>query len=262
MDQRLLKVSINKRIGDFSKFETTLLATYQSLKPSRLATSQSLKQVDQRLLKVSINKRIGDFSKFETTLLATSQSLKPSRLATSQSLKQVDQRLLKVSINKRIGDFSTSMAKTCEGKETRKRERMRSFHRSSMTELSPPPPPAQTHPERRRCPFPTSQYCVSAVESLYRNSHSRKKAAKERNHRKFGYIQHPNARKRRKYRGFRKSQTPGIANTRNNGDTGAKGTSGVGNAEKNYANGMSVLRVYVMLAPITSDGNGLPKASA
>ena len=63
--------------------------------------------------------------------------------------------------------------------------------------------------------------------------------------------------------GSRKHQElPGIANTRNNGDTGAKGTSGVGNAEKNYANGMSVLRVCVLLAPITSDGNGLPKASA
>ena len=44
------------------------------------------------------------------------------------------------------------------------------------------------------------------------------------------------------------SQKRGIADTRNTDGTDAKGT---GNAVKTDANGMSVLRVYVMSAPIT-----------
>ena len=125
---------------------------------------------------------------------------------------------------------------------------------------------------------------------LYPNSHSRKKAAKERNHRKFWiysapeckempqiprfpevtntrnckhtkqkqrkhrkfrYVHFPNARKHRKHRGFGTSQKPRTAGARNNDCTDAKGTWSVGNAVRTAGNGMSVLRVYVMSAPRT-----------
>ena len=45
---------------------------------------------------------------------------------------------------------------------------------------------------------------------------------------------------------------PDVAKTRNTDGTDAKGTSSVGNAVKPDADGMSVLRVYVMSAPTTT----------
>ena len=151
----------------------------------------------------------------------------------------------------------------------------------SMAELAPPTPPPPDRPNpcaRIPCAYVFMSICrylsvnvdgkemrkqtTYTMESLYPTSHRRKKAAKERNHRKFGYVQQPNASKRHKYRGFRMCQTPGIvANspnknrgntvnftpegketlqiprildvaTRNNNSADAKGTSSVGNDAK------------------------------
>ena len=114
------------------------------------------------------------------------------------------------------------MAKKCEGKETRKSEGMRSFQRSSVTELSPPPrhpPPPVPRPtdsEGGLSPFPTSQWtpCINKCRPWSRSIPSCT-PAKRRRKRGTTVNFHPNERKS----GDRKHQEVQTHESKNTGNT-------------------------------------------